>query len=159
MAHYDLHKPLVLAVYAFGYGLGAVISHTDGVQENPIAYASRTLTPAEKNYSQIGKRSISNHFWSDQIPFVLVWEDVYTHHRPQTLNQHIRTKERHSGVDSFTTAAMGNSTVFLPERATGKHQNADTLSRFPMACVESDSRTQFDRETEQIHKIKSKTYL
>jgi hypothetical protein len=28
-----------------------------------------------------------------------------------------------------------------------------------MACVESDSRTQFDRETEQIHKIKSKTYL
>ena len=44
MAHYDPHKSLVLAVDASGYGLGAVISHTDGVNENPIAYASRTFS-------------------------------------------------------------------------------------------------------------------
>ena len=41
-------------------------------------------------------------------------------------------------------------------RATGKHQNADTLSRFPMATVDQESRTLFDRETEQIHKIQMK---
>ena len=44
MAHYDPYKPLVLAVDASGYGLGVVISHTDGVNENPIAYASRTFS-------------------------------------------------------------------------------------------------------------------
>ena len=44
MAHYDPHKPLVLAVDVSGYGLGVVISHTDGVNENPIAYASRTFS-------------------------------------------------------------------------------------------------------------------
>ena len=49
LVHYDDSKPLVLACDASPCGLGAVLSHImpDGV-ERPVAYASRTLTTAEK---------------------------------------------------------------------------------------------------------------
>ena len=50
LAYYDPKLPLLLDCDASAYGVGAVLSHRfpDG-SERPIAYASRTLTPAKRN--------------------------------------------------------------------------------------------------------------
>ena len=56
---YDLDAPTVY-MYPFdasSYGLGAVLSHVDkDGHHRPITFASLTLTPTERAYSQIDKK-------------------------------------------------------------------------------------------------------
>ena len=60
LVHLDPDREVVLACDASPYGLGAVLSHKmpDGV-ERPIAFASRTLSPAEQKYSQLKKEGLA----------------------------------------------------------------------------------------------------
>ena len=49
---YDPNTPLTFACNASEFGIGVVIQHTmPNGQERPIAYASQTLSPAEKIFS------------------------------------------------------------------------------------------------------------
>ena len=56
--HYNSAHPLILACDASPH-IGAVLSHImEDRQECPVAYASCTLTTAEKNYSQLEKEAL-----------------------------------------------------------------------------------------------------
>ena len=60
LVHYDGSRKLVLACDASQYKLGGVLSHImDDGKERPNAYTSRTLTVAEKNYSQLEKEALA----------------------------------------------------------------------------------------------------
>ena len=60
LVHFDSTKPLVLACDASPVGVGTVISHRlDDGTEKPISYASRTLSAAERKYSQLDKEALA----------------------------------------------------------------------------------------------------
>jgi len=59
LTYYRPDLRLVLSVDASPIGLGAVLSNTIDGKEYSNAFASRTFTAAEKNYSQIDKEALA----------------------------------------------------------------------------------------------------
>ncbi|UYV70739.1 K02A2.6-like, partial [Cordylochernes scorpioides] len=85
LAHYDATRELVLACDASSYGLGVVLSHrNDRKEETPIAFASRTLTEAERRYSQLEKEALSIIFGCEKFRQYLLGREfvLITDNRP-----------------------------------------------------------------------------
>lgn len=79
---FDPMKPVILTTDASPTGIAAILSHEIDGQERPIAYASRSLTPAEMNYSQLDREALAiiyaaTHFYNYILGrhFVLVTDN------------------------------------------------------------------------------------
>ena len=137
MAHYDPECPTILATDASAYGLGAVLSqlNMDGT-EQPISFASRTLSTSEQNYSQVDKEALSLMFGVKRFYNYLYGRrfTLQTDHKPLTYI--LGPKQ---GIPSLAVAHLQRWAVILSEytynieyRSTGVHANADGLSRLPL---------------------------
>ena len=74
LAYYDPNKELVLENDASEYGLGTVMMQ----EGKPVAFASRTLSPAERNYAQIEKEMLAVKYGLEKFHH-------YTYGRPVTV--------------------------------------------------------------------------
>ena len=60
LSHYDPAKPLTMSCDASPYGIAAVLSHRmPNGDDRPTAFASKTLTPAERNYCHLKKEDLA----------------------------------------------------------------------------------------------------
>lgn len=86
LAHYDPKKQLILSTDASESGLGACLAqgNLNGSDEQPIAYASRTLSKAEKNYSVIDKEACAIYFGVRKFEQYLMGRkfQIKTDHKP-----------------------------------------------------------------------------
>ena len=137
LAHYDPKIPLVIACDASPCGIAAVLSHRhkDGL-EKPIAYASRTLTPAEKNYAQVDREALAIVYGVKKFHEYLYGQKfiLVTDNRPVT---HIFSPKK--CTPSIAAARIQRWAMFLgahnysiEHRPAIKHANVDGLSRLPV---------------------------
>ena len=135
LAHYDLDKPLKVYCDASSSGLGACMVHVDEAGERPIAFASRSLTDAEKKYAQVEKEALAIIFavkrWHQYLcgrVFTLV-----TDHKPLC-----RVFGPHTQIPSVAAARLQRWALILSmyryniEYLRGTlNVSADALSRLP----------------------------
>lgn len=138
LTHYDPNLPLRLACDASPVGIGAVLSHVfkDGA-ERPIAFASRSLRKAERNYSQIDKEALALVLGVKKFHVYLFGREfeLCTDHQLLTSIFHPE-----KGIPAMTAARLQRYALFLSGfnytivyKNTKLRGNADGLSRLPLA--------------------------
>ena len=84
MVHFDPSAPTQFRVDATPVGRGAILTQTHGVEARPVAYASRTLTPVERRYSQTEREALAVVWGCERFRLYLYGTtfDIYTDHKP-----------------------------------------------------------------------------
>ena len=137
LIHYNPKLPLKLDCDASSVGIGAVLSHiTETGEEKPIAYASRSLTKAERNYSHIEREALSIVWGIKKFNLYLCLNKfiLVTDHKPLTtlFNPDKPLPVLASGRIQRWAIFLMNYQFTIQFRPTNKHTNVDALSRLPL---------------------------
>ena len=137
LVHFDPRLEIRLACDASDYGVGAVLSHRmpNGV-EKPVGFISRTLSEAEKKYSQVEKEALAcvvgvkrfrSYLWGHH--FIL-----QTDNKPllSLLNEHKAIPQQAANRIQRWAWILSAYEYTITWRNTFQHANADALSRLPL---------------------------
>ena len=127
----DFEKPFIIYTDASGIGLGAVLSQVkeDG-KEHVIAYASRSLSPAEKNYSVTDQECLAvvwaikkfQHYLG-LLPFTIITDHIAL--------KWLQTSKMPSGRRARWVMELQQYDFSIKHRPGKTNANADALSRAP----------------------------
>jgi len=131
---YDVSKPLTLENDACEYGLSSALFQ----EGRPIAYASRTLTDAEKRYAQIEKEMLALVYGLEKFHQYTFGRhvDIITDHKPLVAIMHKPLSKAPRRLQSLIlrTQKYDFNVTFQPGHSV---VTADILSRSPLPNSDS----------------------
>ncbi|XP_044744348.1 uncharacterized protein K02A2.6-like [Coccinella septempunctata] len=150
LVHFDPLMKIKLTVDASPYGVAAVLSHIlpTGI-DRPIAFASRTLSNSEKNYSHIEKEGLAIIF------AVLKFHQYLYANKFKLVTDNkalISIFGQHKPIPQFSANRLRRWAVILSnyqyeiEYVESKKNNADALSRLLKNHSENDTLSIEDKE-------------
>ena len=163
LAYFDPQLPTVVSADASSYGLGAVLLQMHEGGERPVAFASRTLSKAERHYAQIEKECLASTWACERFEKYLVGlprVEIITDHKP--LVPLMNTKD----LSETPLRCQRLLLRLLKFNATAKYLPgkemliADALSRCPMPGTEEKSHQDVEahvREVEASWPVKDAT--
>ncbi|XP_048488715.1 uncharacterized protein K02A2.6-like [Plutella xylostella] len=163
LTHFDPAARLVLTVDAGPAGLGACLAQGPDGQERPLAFASRTLSASEKNYSQIQKEATAiiygvkyfhQYLYGRDIPFVLK-----TDHKPL-----IAIFGKKNGVSVMAASRLQRYAIYLSAYnyviqylPSEKNIVADYFSRAPLPVRHTELEDAEDAAAAPLHFLDEST--
>ena len=153
LAYPDFQNPFELHTDASGKGLGAVLYQIQDGQKKVIAYASRSLSRPERNYSafkleflalkwavteKFSDYLMNNHF------------TVYTDNNPLT---HVLSSAKLDATGQRWASALGQFNFDLIYRPGLNNKDADSMSRYPHEKLEGDGETRLKIDDKTIKTI------
>jgi len=84
LRYYNLKEEVTIQCDASQSGLGAALTQNG----QPVAYASRALTPAETRYARIEKKMLAIVFTCTRFEPYIFGRDGNGRNRPQTIAEH-----------------------------------------------------------------------
>ena len=137
LAYADYDLPFILYTDASGKGLGAVLSQEQKGQERVIAYASRGLSPSERNYP-VHKLEFLALKWAvtekfaDYLYGAKCKFTIYTDNNPLT---YVQTTAKLDVPSHRWLAGLAAFNFDIIYRSGKSNVNADILSRLPGNAV------------------------
>lgn len=135
LAYPDFNLPFVLNTDASNEGLGAVLYQKQGNKLCVIAYGSRTLTPAEKNYHlHSGKLEFLALKWAicDKFRDYLYYAPTFTVYTDNNPLTYVLSTAKLNAVGHRWVGELADFHFTIKYRPGKANADADTLSRYPV---------------------------
>ena len=137
LVHYDPTKQLILACDASSYGISAVLSQCqDDGSVRPVAFASRSLSEAEKNYSQFEKEWLAIVFGVKRFHQYLYGRHfiIFSDHQPlrHLFSETKAVPPMASGRIQRWALTLSSYEYELKYRQGKDQGNCNALSRLPL---------------------------
>ena len=126
----DFTEKFILTTDASGVGIGAVLSQVQKGQERVVAYASRTLNKAERNYSATERECLGIVWATDHYQYFLLGAPftIYTDHNPLS---YLRSVSQPQGRLARWILKLEQYDYEIRYKPGKSIPHADALSRHP----------------------------
>ena len=133
----DFTYPFILELDACEYGIGCILTQEYNNRKYVIAYASRTLSASERNYSSVEREALAIVWATKHFRQYLEGGPVFVRSDCKAL-QWLKTARDPTGRLARWAMKLSPYNIIIQHRPGASNPNGDFVSRYPLSDSRSD---------------------